>query len=72
MKPRRFSKKLVFNKKTIVNLNDVTMKRVWAGGPTEPDTAYTYCTCDTYCTCYGFTCGDSFNPEECCATKPTH
>jgi hypothetical protein len=64
MKPIRFSKKLIFNKKTIVNLNDVTMKRVWAGGPTVPDTEV------SYCTCFGFTCTGSFNPEECCATIP--
>ena len=65
MRPRSFSKKLVFNKKTIVNLNDATMKRVLVGGPTVPDTEDTYCSC-TYCSCAG-----SNNPEECCANKIT-
>ena len=62
MKSRRFRKKLVFSKKTIVNLNDVTLKGVWAGGPTVPDTEY--------CTQFGFTCDPSLIPEACCATKP--
>jgi len=66
MKPRRFSKELILNKKTIVNLNDVTMKRARAGGPTVPDTEITYCSCTCFTNC------GSIIPEECCKTNPTN
>ena len=60
MKPKKFSKNLVLNKKTIVNLTDNMMDEVKGG---KPPTMYTYCLysctgepCTTYeketCGCY--------------------
>ena len=60
MKARKFSKKLVLNKKTIANLNNGEMRIAYGGAPTQvpayPKTQPTYkCTPPdpTSCVCTG-------------------
>lgn len=51
MKSRTFTQKLVLNKKTVANLNNAVLKRVVAGGPTDPAPSML-----TPFTCFGGTC----------------
>jgi hypothetical protein len=56
MKAKKFTKRLVLNKKTIVNLNGITMTKVF-GGATVGDIKIILSVCPTTCyTCLGTGC----------------
>jgi len=74
MKAKIFKKKMMLNKRTIVNLNHPAMKDVHAG---YDETQFTVCTCNTRFTCYfdetchgaacqtHFLCPITTDPPEC-------
>lgn len=66
MKSRKFTQKLVLNKKTVANLNGAALKRVVAGGPTAPAPSAL-----TPNTCFALTCptytGEP-DSDPCCKT----
>jgi hypothetical protein len=76
MKPRKFTRKLVLNKKTIANLSDNYMRYVNAGGPGPPTEATkTEYTCEITCTlvtCGGATCVNTcYSCDPGCCTQGT-